>query len=118
MTDEEKMELLGVMTDEDSQTVKSAYLNFAKQIVFEKAYPFGNYPSVFPSRYDGVQVQIAAYLINKQGAEGEIVHLESTVSRHWSSGDVDPDLLRRITPFAVALGVNEDEVSETESTGD
>lgn len=50
-------------------------------------------------KYDTVQVEIAAYMLNKRGAEGEIVHLENGISRHYEDGDIPPTLLRRITPM-------------------
>ena len=115
MTDEEKKQLVSIMTDETSDSVVSAYLNFAEQVVYEKAYPFGNYPETFPSQYDGVQVEIAVYMINKRGAEGEIVHLENGVSRHWEDAGIAPSLLRRITPCAVPLGVIVEEVTDAVS---
>jgi len=100
MTPQEKLALLELMTDETSETVLSAYLGLAGQIVFEKAFPFGTYPETMPAQYDGVHVEIAAYMINKRGAEGETVHLENGVSRHWEDGGVSSSLLRRIVPFA------------------
>ena len=119
MTDEEKIAMVKIMTDETSPEVIVAYLNLSKQIIFEKAYPFGNHPKTLPSQYDGIHVEIATYMINKQGAEGETVHLENGVSRHWEDGGVSPSLLRRIVPFAgVIFGpkVEEttDEIDETE----
>jgi len=115
MTDEEKLEMISAMTDETSSSVLSTYLNLAKQIVYEKAYPYGNFPETFPAQYDAVHVEIAAYMINKRGAEGEVIHLENGVSRHWEDAGVAPSLLRRITPCAVPLGVTTDETAETES---
>ena len=103
MTDEEKLKMISAMSDETDDTVLSAYFQLAKQIVFEKAYPFGNYPEEFPEQYDGVHVEIAAYMIAKRGAEGEMVHLENGVSRHWEDGSVPPSLLRRIVPLAGVL---------------
>ena len=100
MTDEEKLTMIETMTEEHDSTVLSTYLTLAQQIVYEKAFPFGNFPEEMPSQYDGVHVEIAAYLINKRGAEGEIVHLENGVSRHWEDASVSPSLLRRITPYA------------------
>ena len=118
MTDEEKITLVKMMTEgvELTDTVVSAYLALAKDKIYGIAYPFGNVPETFPTRYDGVQVEIAADMINKRGAEGEIVHLENGVSRHWDSGDVSPALLRRITPCAVPIGATY-ETNETQSTG-
>lgn len=102
MTDEEKFALVQLMTEgsDVSDAVVTAYLTLAKQIIFEKAFPFGNFPEVMPAQYDGVHVEIAAYLINKRGAEGETVHLENGVSRHWEDGSLPPSLIRRIIPFA------------------
>ena len=100
MTEEEKIAMVKTMTDETEDSVITAYLIEAKQIVLEKAFPFGELPEAMPSRYDGVQVEVAAYLINKRGAEGETVHLENGVSRHWEDGGVPPSLLRRIVPNA------------------
>lgn len=104
MTDEEKRNMISVMSDETDQTVLSAYLNLAKQIIFEKAFPFGNFPEEMPAQYDGLHVEIAVYLLNKRGAEGESVHLENGVSRHWEDGSVPPSLLRRIIPYAGVVG--------------
>lgn len=107
MTNQEKLALISVMTDEDDQTVIAAYLAMAKQIIFELAYPVGEFPEEMPARYDAVHVEITVYLINKQGAEGEIVHLENGVSRHWDSGSLPLELKRRITPFAsIVRGVS------------
>lgn len=114
MTDEEKLNLVGMMTDETSESVLSAYLSLAKMVILEKAFPFGNYPEDLPDQYDAVHVEIAAYMINKRGAEGEIVHLENGVSRHWEDAGVAPSLLRRITPYAVPIKANTNETVETE----
>ena len=100
MTEAEKLALISVMTDEENAEVIAAYYAMAKQIIFELAYPVGEFPEELPARYDAVHVEIAVYLINKQGAEGEIVHLENGVSRHWDSGSLPLELKRRITPFA------------------
>lgn len=113
MTDEEKRNMISVMSDETDQTVLSAYLNLAKQIIFEKAFPFGNFPEEMPAQYDGLHVEIAVYLLNKRGAEGESVHLENGVSRHWEDGSVPPSLLRRIIPFAGVVG-GSNETGQTE----
>ena len=103
MTPEEKITMLQTMTDETDQAVLSAYLQYAQQIVFEKAYPFGDHPKTMPAKYDAVHVEIAAYLINKRGAEGETSHAENGVSRHWEDGSIPRSLLRRITPTASTI---------------
>lgn len=100
MTNEDKITMLTYMTGETDSNLLSTYLTLAEQIVFEKAFPYGNFPETIPAQYDGVHVEIAAYMLNKRGAEGETVHLENGLSRHWEDGGVSPSLLRRIIPFA------------------
>lgn len=100
MTPEEKITMLQTMTDETNQTTLSSYLQLAQQIVFEKAYPYGGHPETMPAKYDGVHVEIAAYMINQRGAEDETSHLENGISRHWEDGSISRSLLRRITPTA------------------
>lgn len=100
MTDNEKLIALERMTGEKEQEVLSTYLFLAGEIVTQKAYPFGDIPENFPSRYDGVHLEIAAYMLNKRGAEGETAHSENGVSRTYEDGDIPPTLLRRIVPMA------------------
>ena len=109
MTDQEKLEMISAMSDETDAAVLSAYYLLAKQIILEKAFPFGNYPDVLPAQYDGVHVEAAVYLLAKRGAEGETVHLENGVSRHWEDGSVPPSILRRIVPFAGVMIPTESE---------
>lgn len=54
-------------------------------------------------KYDAVHVEIAAYMINKRGAEGEVSHSENGVSRTYEDGDIPPSLLRAITPVVGVL---------------
>lgn len=100
MTDNEKIILLQTMTDETDQTVLTAYLTFAKQVVFENAFPYGDYPEQVPTQYDAVHVEIAAYMINKRGGEGETSHTENGVKRGWENASIPASLIHRITPIA------------------
>ena len=56
-----------------------------------------------PSMYETLQCEIAAYLVNKRGAEGEIAHGENGVSRTYASPDVPDDMLRDVVPLAGVL---------------
>ena len=105
MTYDDKLTMLERMTDETEQGVLSTYLLLAEQVVISKAYPFDDVerPAVMPARSDGVQVEIAAYMLNKRGAEGETAHSENGVSRTYENGDIPASLLRRITPMAGVL---------------
>lgn len=59
----------------------------------------GNLKAV-PTKHDYKQCQIAAYLVNKQGAEGQIGHSENGISRTYECADIPESMLRDIVPFA------------------
>ena len=103
MTDNEKQAMLTAMTGETDTTVLATYLSLAEGIVLERAYPFGDGTEEMPAKYDRTQVEIAAYMIQKRGAEGETAHSENGVVRQYSSSDVPLPLLRRITPQGEVL---------------
>lgn len=104
MSDNEKLAMLMHMTDETNGDVLSMYLDLARNTVLQKAFPYGTGEETMPSKYDAVHVEIAAYMLNKRGAEGEVVHLENGVSRHYEDGAVPPSLLRRIVPYVGVFG--------------
>ena len=99
MTDEEQLTMLKSMTEETDNEVLSTYLTLAKGVVLSRAYPYSE-EDTFPAKYDTVHVEIAAYMLNKRGAEGETAHSENGVSRSYEDGDIPPTLLRRILPMA------------------
>lgn len=103
MTKTRKLTMLQHMTGETNEDVLSTYLTLAENVVLNKAFPYGDGSEEMPEKYETVQVEIAAYMLNKRGAEGEIVHLENGVSRHYEDGDIPPTLLRRITPMVSTL---------------
>lgn len=103
MTDADKLTMLKTMTGETDEAVLSTYLSIAGNKVCRRAYPFDDTVTEVPDRYSCNQVEIAAYLVNKRGAEGETAHSENGISRSYEDGDVPPTLLREIVPFAGVL---------------
>jgi hypothetical protein len=103
MTESEKLKMLEHLTGETEESVLSTYLFLAKGVVLRKAFPFGDGTEAIPAQYDSVHVEIAAYMLNKRGAEGEVTHSENGVSRTYEDGDIPPTLLRRITPMVGVL---------------
>lgn len=99
MTDSDKKTILKTMTGESDDAVLSAYLSIAASVVIGRAYPFDDTVTEVPDRYAMIQVQIAAYLLNKRGAEGQTAHSENGISRSYEDGDVPPTLLRGIVPL-------------------
>jgi hypothetical protein len=100
MTTEELYGLVQTMSGETDDAILDAYIQQAGDIVLQRAYPYDDTHTEVPMKYQRVQADIAVYLINKRGAEGETVHLENGISRHYEAADVPPSLLRRITPLA------------------
>lgn len=117
MTDTEKLTMLKAMTGETDEDMLSVYLAIAANKVCRRAYPFDDTITTVPARYDINQVEIAAYLVNKRGAEGETAHTENGITRSYEDGDVPPTLLREIVPFVSVISTTsttaEDEEDES-----
>ena len=58
-----------------------------------------------PTRYETKQVEIAVYLYNKRGAEGQTSHSENGINRTYESADVPESLMRGITPYVGVFGL-------------
>ena len=56
-----------------------------------------------PDRYAMIQLNVASYLLNKRGAEGEIQHIENGIHRNYGSSDVPDGMLKDIVPFCHAI---------------
>lgn len=99
MKQTEKLTLLKAMVgSSDTDDVLLAYLDVAGRKVLNRAYPYGTEETEVPSRYEFLQCEIAAYLLNKRGAEGQVSHAENGISRQYESADVPESLLGAITP--------------------
>lgn len=103
MLNAEKIEMVKSMTGETSDGSVSAYLNIAGNKICRKAYPFDPTVTEVPEQYSLLQVEIAVYLLNKRGAEGEAAHSENGISRTYEDGDVPPSMLRQIVPMCGVL---------------
>ena len=100
MTQAEKLKLLKAMVGEsDTEEVLLAYLNIAGQKILNRAYPYGTDEAEVPRRYAFLQCEIASYLLNKRGAEGQTSHSENGISRSYESADVPESLLGAVTPM-------------------
>ncbi len=76
------------------------YLDMAADAILARAYPF-DAPETereLPVRYHRLQCEIAAYLINKRGAEGETAHSENGISRTYETAGIPASYLRQIVP--------------------
>lgn len=98
MTNAEMLNKLKAMTDEQAEEVLSTYLEIAGQKILRKAYPYDDTQTEVPAKYHYTQLEVAAYLLNKRGAEGETAHSENGISRSYEDGDVPPSLIREVVP--------------------
>lgn len=105
MTQESMLTLLTAMTGETDDAVLLAYLELAAEKVIKKCYPFDPTKTEVPDRYKPNQVEIAAYLLNKRGAEGETRHSENGIDRTYADASVPDSMLKDIVPFGKVFGV-------------
>ena len=104
MTEVEKLKMLKTMTGETDEELLFTYLFIASDKIIKRAYPYDNSVTEVPDRYAYTQLEIAAYLLNKRGAEGQTSHSENGISRTYEDGDIPANLLREIVPCASPIG--------------
>lgn len=102
MTDNEKIAMVKIMTDETVDATISAYLKLAGEKILRHAFPYDDSVDVVPAKYDMLHVDATVYLLNKRGGEGETAHNENGISRTYEDADLPRTMLNAITP---AMGV-------------
>ena len=99
MTEEEKLIALKAMVgSSDSDEVLSTYLKLAGRKIIARAYPYDDTVTEVPTQYGTLQCEIAAYMLNKRGAEGQTSHSENGITRAYENADVPPSMLKIVTP--------------------
>lgn len=79
------------------------YLTDAERAILNRLYPMDDTPYTIPVRYESRQIEIAAYLYNKRGAEGETSHSENGISRSYENGSIPNSMLSDIIPFGSVI---------------
>ena len=106
MLETEKLNLLKVMLGEEnveSEEILSAYLTIAGNKILAKAYPYDDGVTEVPQKYHALQCEIAMFLLNKRGAEGQSQHSENGIVRIYETADVPPSMLRIVVPHVGVL---------------
>ena len=108
MTEVEKLAMLRVMVGQAnagdwSDDVLISYLAIAGQKIINRAYPYDDTVTEVPRRYGYLQCDIATYLLNKRGAEGQTGHSENGISRSYASADVPEAMLSEVIPHVEVL---------------
>lgn len=103
MLDAEKLIVLRSMigsndSPEWNDDVLLTYLAIAGRKIINRAYPYKDNIEAVPPKYEILQCEIAAYLLNKRGAEGETSHSENGISRTYESADVPESLIGGVIP--------------------
>ena len=106
MTNQEMTVLLRDMVGNETDSVLSTYLSIACDAILNRLYPYARIDEELsvPIKYQMLQVEIAAFLLNKRGAEGQTRHSENGIVRYFGSADIPDDMLSRIVPYVGVIG--------------
>ena len=105
MTNQEMTVMMKRMVGEEPDAILSTYLTLAGEAILSRLYPYSTDEEVsVPRKYHTLQVEIAAYMLNKRGAEGETQHIENGIHRNYGSADIPDDMLSRIVPYVGVIG--------------
>lgn len=85
-----------------SDDVLLTYIEIAQRAILDRLYPFEERFDL-PLRYEPRVINIACYLVNKRGAEGQLTHNENGITRSYASGDIPESMLRDIQPHATFM---------------
>ncbi len=104
MTNEEKQTALKAMVGFlDGDEVLSTYLFIAGQKIINIVFPYENDIKDVPLKYESLQLEIAAYLLNKRGAEGQTQHSENGIIRQYENADIPSSMLKSLTSYCSTI---------------
>lgn len=99
MANSQMLEQLIVLTGESDESLLTALLSVAEAKVLNRLYPFDDTKLVIPMKYNKNVLEIATYLYNRRGSEGELSHNEGDISRSYASASVPEAMFDGIVPF-------------------
>lgn len=99
MSEAEKLHKIKIMSEETDEDILRVFLDVAGKKIIAKAYPYSSDVTEVPAKYELLQCEIAVYLLNKRGAEGQTSHSENGISRQYENGDVPESMLKSVIPF-------------------
>lgn len=90
-----------VLRTECEKSLAEEYLQVANSVVMSRLYPYIEDLSSLetPIKYNNHILNIAEYLINKRGAEGQTMHTENGISRVYENGGVPDSFLVDVIPY-------------------
>lgn len=96
---DQRLARLKVLTGETDNELLSVLLSAAESRVRTRLYPFDPYASEIPAVYQSTVLEIATYLYNRRGSEGELSHDEGDIKRTYAGASVPEEMLRGVVPF-------------------
>ena len=105
MNDQEMIDAIQTLVaDSRFDDFAEHYLAIAKEAVVSRIYPLDDSASWsdVPEKFHARTVEIAVYLVNRRGAEGEVSHSESGVARTYESAGIPRSYFVGMTPHAGA----------------
>lgn len=111
ITREQMIQTVSEQSEVEDTDVVGFYVDNAAEVILNQLYPYDELwdeatsdtitmTDAVPTRYQNLQMRIAIVFLNKRGADGETMHIENGINRHYSGTDVPPDMLRQIVPKA------------------
>lgn len=100
MTDEQMVSMVVAVVDEPRfDRFVPHYVEMAKSAVMAHLFPYrdAEWEDV-PTKYHARTCEIAVYLVNRRGGEGETTHSESGVSRSYESAGIPASYFRGMSP--------------------
>ena len=99
MTQLERLKIL--IPDEENDGLLQELLNQAEDAIKQRR----RAPKELPleSQYSSLQIEIAVFLYNKLGAEGEKTHSENGVNRSYENAHIPDSMLNSIVTLGVII---------------
>lgn len=104
MTTEEKIAMVKALSDETDDNVISAFLSMAGSKIHSYGDPYRTMTEeAFVELHPDIQVDAAAYMLNKRGWDYQVTYTENGVRREYESGDLPGSILNRIVQICKAV---------------
>ena len=98
----EKLKTYMGITDSSEDTLLSLLIESADEKILNKRFPFGytdEQKAVALKQYSNIELDIAVYLYNRRGSEGQTSHGEIGVSRGYESAGIPNSFVADIVPM-------------------
>lgn len=87
------------LDDNSEDVLLSILIRQAQDAVLQRLFPYDQSQTEVPKRYESKVIQIAIYLYNKRGAEGQRYHHENNIMRGYESAHIPKSMLSDIAPM-------------------